>query len=159
MKQPRLADFDPTTKPAELQSPLDDMPAIEKPGHAHGAPPSPSNPSVSPLADSPADSAPNSPSPYPNRTNTERPDDRPLDRPSDPATDRPTGRIGKRIKQRHSFEYFLDQIESLQGFALDEKQRGEQGSMSAMVREALDAYIAKRRRFDGGYRPTGRPIG
>lgn len=145
MKQPRLADFDPTNKNAQLQSPLDDMPAIEKPGQTHSAPtPAPTGLADSAVADAPADAVP-----YPNRPHAGHPDERPFDRPSDPATDRPTVRIGKRIKQRHSFEYFLDQIESLQGFALEEKQRGEQGSMSAMVREAIDAYIAKRRRFDG----------
>jgi hypothetical protein len=37
-------------------------------------------------------------------------------------------------------------VESLRRFSLEEKSRGEKGSMSQMIREALDAYIAKRKR-------------
>jgi hypothetical protein len=52
----------------------------------------------------------------------------------------------KRIKTRYAFEFFQDQLEQLKQFSLDEKLVGEQGNMSAMVRDALDAYITKRNR-------------
>lgn len=56
---------------------------------------------------------------------------------------------GRRTITRYSFEFFQDQIESLRRFSLEEKARGEMGSMSGMVREALDTYIAKRHRTEG----------
>jgi hypothetical protein len=40
-------------------------------------------------------------------------------------------------------------VESLRRFSLEEKARGEKGSMSQMVREAIDAYLARRNRRDG----------
>ncbi len=52
----------------------------------------------------------------------------------------------KRTITRYAFEFFQDQIETLKQFSLDEQLRGEKGSMSQMVREALDMYIAKRKR-------------
>lgn len=54
----------------------------------------------------------------------------------------------RRTITRYSFEFYQDQVERLQRFALDEKIRGEKGSMSEMVREAIDAYLAKRYRLD-----------
>jgi hypothetical protein len=42
------------------------------------------------------------------------------------------------------FEIYQDQHASLKRFSLEEQGRGEKGSMSQMVREALDAYISKR---------------
>ena len=48
----------------------------------------------------------------------------------------------------HAFEFFQDQLETLKSFSLDEQLRGEKGSMSQMVREAIDAYIAKRIRTE-----------
>jgi len=58
---------------------------------------------------------------------------------------RPDGRTdGKRTITRYAFEFFQDQIESLRQFSLSEKLRGEKGSMSEMVREAVDMYLAKR---------------
>jgi hypothetical protein len=52
----------------------------------------------------------------------------------------------KRVKTRYAFEFFQDQLDSLKQFALDEQLIGERGNMSAMVREAIDAYISKRNR-------------
>jgi len=58
---------------------------------------------------------------------------------------RPYGRFpGQRVTTRYPFEFFQDQIESLRRFSLEEKMRGEKGSMSQMAREAFDMYIAKR---------------
>jgi hypothetical protein len=47
---------------------------------------------------------------------------------------------------RMPFEIYRDQHSALKQFSLEEQARGEKGSMSQMVREALDAYIGKRRR-------------
>jgi len=47
---------------------------------------------------------------------------------------------------RMPFEIYRDQHSALKQFSLEEQARGEKGSMSQMVREALDAYIIKRRR-------------
>jgi len=38
---------------------------------------------------------------------------------------------------------YEDQVEELQKLALEDRMRGGAGSMSAMVREALDDYLAK----------------
>jgi hypothetical protein len=54
----------------------------------------------------------------------------------------------KRTITRYAFEFFQDQIETLKQFSLEEQLRGEKGSMSQMVREALDTYIAKRKRTE-----------
>ncbi len=54
----------------------------------------------------------------------------------------------RRTITRYAFEFFQDQIESLRKMSLEEKQRGEKGSMSEMVREAIDMYIAKRNNTD-----------
>jgi hypothetical protein len=53
----------------------------------------------------------------------------------------------KRImKQRHPFDIYQDQYEALQALAAEERKNGGIGSMSAMVREALDTFIAKKRK-------------
>jgi len=49
------------------------------------------------------------------------------------------------VKQRHPFDIYQDQYEALQELALDDRKRGGFGSMSALVREALDKYIAAKR--------------
>ena len=49
------------------------------------------------------------------------------------------------MKQRHPFDIYQDQYEALQELALEERKRGGIGSMSAMVREALDSIIAEKR--------------
>ncbi len=55
-------------------------------------------------------------------------------------------RMGRRkIKQRHPFDIYEDQLEELKKISMEEKMRGEVGSMSAMVREAIDTIIAKKR--------------
>jgi hypothetical protein len=58
----------------------------------------------------------------------------------------PVPRTGRRkIKQRHPFDIYQDQLDSLKQLAFEERMRGGVGSMSAMVREAIDDLIAKRR--------------
>ena len=50
------------------------------------------------------------------------------------------------MKQRHPFDIYRDQYEALQEIALEERKQGGIGSMSAMVREALDRLIAEKKR-------------
>jgi hypothetical protein len=50
------------------------------------------------------------------------------------------------MKSRHPFDIYEDQYHSLRDLAMQERMQGGIGSMSAMVREALDAFIEKRKR-------------
>jgi hypothetical protein len=47
----------------------------------------------------------------------------------------------KRIITRNSFEIYEDQMEALRQRSFQEKLAGQVGSMSAMVRAAIDAYL------------------
>jgi hypothetical protein len=50
------------------------------------------------------------------------------------------------MKSRHPFDIYEDQYHSLRDLALQERMQGGIGSMSAMVRKAIDALIEKRRK-------------
>ena len=113
MKQPRTSDFDPNAKKRDLKSPMADFPAIEMPGQSAAT----------------GDRG---------RT-TELPGH--PDRPGRDILPTTTGR--RKIKSRHAFDIYEDQLEELQKLSLEDRMRGGAGSMSAMVREALDDYIAK----------------
>lgn len=52
-----------------------------------------------------------------------------------------TGR--RKIKRREPFDIYEDQDAALRRLALEDHMRGGIGSKSAMVREALDDYLAK----------------
>ena len=60
---------------------------------------------------------------------------------------RTTGRVG-RILKRHPFEFYQDQLDQLKQISLSEQMAGGRGNMSEMVREAVDAYLTKRRQDD-----------
>jgi hypothetical protein len=49
----------------------------------------------------------------------------------------------REIARRHPFDVYADQLRILK-FSMEEKLAGQLGSESAMVREAIDSYIAKR---------------
>jgi hypothetical protein len=49
------------------------------------------------------------------------------------------------MKERWPVNIYHDQYESLQQLALEERKQGGMGSMSQMVREAIDKLIAERR--------------
>jgi len=51
----------------------------------------------------------------------------------------------RKIKQRHPFDIYEDQLEELRKLSVEDRMAGGVGSMSAMVRAALDAFIAKKR--------------
>ena len=50
------------------------------------------------------------------------------------------------MKSRHPFDIYHDQYEALRELALEDRKRGGIGSMSAMVREAIDNYVAEKRK-------------
>ena len=50
----------------------------------------------------------------------------------------------RKIKTRHPFDIYEDQVETLKKFSLEDRIHGGTGSQSAMVREAIDDYIAKK---------------
>lgn len=53
--------------------------------------------------------------------------------------------VRRKIKQRHPFDIYEDQLEELRKLSLEERMQGGTGSMSAMVREAIDTFISKKR--------------
>lgn len=114
MKMPRTADFDPNVKLPTLKSTLDNMPVIEKKPHT-------------PLPEKPITSKEKT-----NQLTYERANARTSVRPN-----------GKRIITRNSFEIYEDQMNSLRELSLEEKMEGKLGSMSSMVRAALDSYLQK----------------
>jgi hypothetical protein len=57
---------------------------------------------------------------------------------------RGTNPIKRVMKSRHPFDIYHDQYESLKELSIKDRMQGRDGSMSAMVREALDAFIQKR---------------
>jgi hypothetical protein len=61
-----------------------------------------------------------------------------VERPNAPSPVRPNGR---RIITRNSFEIYEDQMDSLRKLSMNEKIEGRLGSMSAMVRDAIDSYL------------------
>lgn len=116
MKQPRTSDFDPNAKARDLKSPLADFPAIERPAQAPKTEEEVIHTTETPV----------------------RPD-----RPGREVWPAATGK--RKIKSRHAFDIYEDQVETLQQLSLEDRMHGGAGSMSAMVREALDEYIAKYR--------------
>ncbi len=59
----------------------------------------------------------------------------------------PLSQSKKRVmKQRHPFDIYQDQYDSLKELASEERKQGGVGSMSAMVREAIDKLISERKR-------------
>lgn len=72
------------------------------------------------------------------------------DKDNQPIPDRPIARSSfnrgdnKRIITRNAFEIYEDQIIALRKISYNEKLDGKQGSMSQMVREAIDTYLQKR---------------
>jgi hypothetical protein len=51
-----------------------------------------------------------------------------------------------RLYVRRTFDLYEDQLAYLTRASLEERLAGGEGSMNAMVREAIDAFIEKRRR-------------
>jgi len=117
MKQPRTEGFDPNAqdKPKPLKSTLDNMPTIEK---------------------QPVQQQVQSPIPVEEPRTTVPPVRVVRDV-------RPDQAVRRKIKSRHPFDIFEDQVDRLKQLSLEDRMRGGAGSMSAMVREALDDYFTK----------------
>ena len=70
--------------------------------------------------------------------------DRPTARPSDEPTYRPDYRpTAKGVLVRRGFEWREDQLRALKKLSIKEQIEGKPGSMSQMVRDALDDYLTK----------------
>ena len=50
------------------------------------------------------------------------------------------------MKQRHPFDIYQDQYDALRALATEERKQGGFGSMSAMVRQALDTFFTERKK-------------
>jgi len=77
------------------------------------------------------------------RTNsvlTDLPTARPSDEPTYRPDDRPTA---KGVLVRRGFEWREDQLRALKKLSIKEQMEGKPGSMSQMVRDALDDYLKK----------------
>jgi hypothetical protein len=128
MKTPRVTDFDPDAKVPTLKSPLEGMPTIGKPRRQI------------------SQDSPTAPREEPEQKVSTLPiSDRATARPGDEPTNRPPDRVtNKRLLVRRGFEWYEDQLAALKRLSLQEQLEGKEGSMSAMVREALDDYLKKR---------------
>jgi hypothetical protein len=62
-------------------------------------------------------------------------------RPGGPFARTPVRDPARRIITRNSFEIYEDQMEALRKRPFQEKLAGQVGSMSAMVRAAIDSYL------------------
>ena len=74
----------------------------------------------------------------------------PTGQPKQELPERPNARThvranGRRIITRNSFEIYEDQMEALRKLSFQEKMEGQIGSMSAMVRAAIDSYLEDHR--------------
>ena|SRR5271166_1715708 len=58
----------------------------------------------------------------------------------------PTNSNKRYMKQRHPFDIYQDQYDSLKELAIEDRKQGGLGSMSAMVREAIDKLISEKRK-------------
>jgi hypothetical protein len=69
----------------------------------------------------------------------------PTNRPPDLSTERPPDRAaGDYELIRRGFEWYAYQLRRLKKLSLKEQMEGKPGSMSAMLRDALDDYLKKR---------------
>ena len=127
MKTPRVQDFDPNAKVPELASPLDNLPSIKPPQKKQ----------VLPTIYQELEKSSRS-SELPGKSVFINPPVRSYVR-----TDARTP--VRRQLTRYAFEFYQDQVEDIRRIALDEKFKGGKGSMSEMVREAVDEYLAKKK--------------
>ena len=65
-------------------------------------------------------------------------------------------RVAKRVMIRHPFELYMDQIDRLRDAAQVDRQNGGTGSMSKMVRDAIDHFLNSRDRSGSSLEKTSR---
>lgn len=134
MKTPRVQDFDPNAKVPELASPLDNLPSI-KPSVKKDIAPN----VITDLVNSARSTELHEhTSFFKSQKQTEPPSVRTFDRPS-------VRTPVRRQLTRYAFEFYQDQVEDLRRISLEEKLTGEKGSMSEMVREAIDEYLEQKK--------------
>jgi hypothetical protein len=63
---------------------------------------------------------------------------------TNPTSQQPTQKASKRSFVRRSFDFYEDQIKYLTRESLEDRLAGREGSMNAIVREAIDDWIKKR---------------
>jgi hypothetical protein len=118
MKTPRIHDFDPEAAERQLGTPLDGMPRIEKPKAIQSV-----KPRAMPVSMSQAPKFPR---------------EAPIRKSNGASTQ-------ARRYVRRTFDIYDDQLAYLTRAALEGRLAGEEGSMNAMIREAIDNYIAQHR--------------
>jgi hypothetical protein len=132
MKTPRIHDFDPNAKIPSLGSPMDNLPAIQKPTLSNGKKPT-GEPEAKEIP-----SVPSTPiSPYGSS---------PVPGTVPPPVPRTVSLRKRKMKQRHPFDIYEDQYETLKTIAEEEREQGLPGSMSAMVRKGIDMYLEERKK-------------
>jgi hypothetical protein len=125
MRRPRIEDYDPNAKLPELASPLDGMPVIGKP---------------------PQKMKEASPPPLSEKLVIREEQVKKVKQNGTLSPVVPAEAKKRPVKPRHGFDIYWDQYEDLLKWSNEEKLQGGTGSMSAMAREALDDYIAKRKK-------------
>jgi hypothetical protein len=63
---------------------------------------------------------------------------------TNPTPQQPAQKASKRSFVRRSFDFYEDQIKYLTRESLEDRLAGREGSMNAIVREAIDDWIKKR---------------
>lgn len=142
MKIPRVRDFDPDARVPTLKSSLDNMPTIQKksPTPHYKTPIAPTLSKQTQNPKSSADSQHNA-----HNTTTGVPPVLPV--PPVLVVPSTSPKSKKRtMKQRHPFDIYQDQYDSLKAIAMEDRKQGGLGSMSAMVREAIDKLISEKRK-------------
>ncbi len=72
-----------------------------------------------------------------------KPQERAVPLPAAPSVrSAPPVRPVRRRTRRHAFDFYDDQIERLRGWSMQDRLQGGDGSMSRMVREAIDQFLA-----------------
>lgn len=67
------------------------------------------------------------------------------DHASKRVTTRASNNTPSRVLGRYSYEVYKDQVKQLIHLSNEDRLNGGKGSMSAMLREAIDDYIQKRK--------------
>jgi|SRR5271165_5255166 len=144
MKTPRVLDFDPDAKASTLKSSLENMPAIQKPNFKNRL--TDGNNSTPITTRQQSKLSPNIIDAKKNKPNIFIREIHPL-LPVPPVRVVPLTKSNKRhMKQRHPFDIYHDQYDSLKELAMEDRRQGGLGSMSAMVREAIDKFISEKRK-------------
>src|SRR5688572_1678034 len=65
--------------------------------------------------------------------------------PSPSPTGYPAPLTNRKMKDRHAFDIYEEQYETLKAIADEEKDQGLPGSMNRMIREAIDMYLTARK--------------